>query len=178
MASTWRLRQQHAMKTSIPVNCPWGSALSCCMAPVSLLATRCQPSVEPPCTCSSSSPTWAPSNRTDQRAVKRSAIAVNRRGAQHVPVVRPPFTFGCILRPGFVFSPRARARPKAAVVDDEGVVFLAMRPVFAISPPTSRLMCQVPPPPHFVMFRTQAVGMKSLQSVEQPAELAPVRFNC
>jgi hypothetical protein len=121
MASTWRLRQQHAMKTSIPVNCPWGSALSCRVAPLSLLATHCQPSVEPPCTCSSSSPTWAPSNRTDQHAVKRSAIPVNCCGAQHIPVVRPPFTFGCILRPGFVFSPRARPGPEAAVVDDEGV---------------------------------------------------------
>ncbi len=34
MASTWRLRQQHAVKTSIPVNCPWGSARSCRVAPV------------------------------------------------------------------------------------------------------------------------------------------------
>jgi hypothetical protein len=34
MASTSRLRQQHAMKTSILVNCPWGSARSCHMAPV------------------------------------------------------------------------------------------------------------------------------------------------
>jgi hypothetical protein len=34
MASTCRLRQQRAMKTSIPVNCPWGSACSCRMAPI------------------------------------------------------------------------------------------------------------------------------------------------
>ncbi len=84
-------------------------------------AAHCRPGVEPPRTCSSSSPTWAPSNMTDQRAVKRAAIPVNRHGAQHVPVVRPPFTFGRILRLGFEFSPRARARPEAAVVDDEGV---------------------------------------------------------
>ncbi len=73
----------------------------------------------------------------------------------------PPFTFGCILWPGFEISPCACARPKAAVVDDEGVglpgelfrlstlsssfQILAMWPVAAISPPTSRLMCQVPP---------------------------------
>ncbi len=34
MASTWKLRQQRTMKTSIPVNCPWGSARSCHVAPV------------------------------------------------------------------------------------------------------------------------------------------------
>ncbi len=65
--------------------------------------------------------TWAPSNRTNQRAVKRAAIPVNRRGVQHVPVVRPPSTFGRMLRPSFELSPHARAGPKAAVVDDEGV---------------------------------------------------------
>ncbi len=45
---------------------------------------------------------------------------MNRRGAQHAPVVRPPFTFGHIVRPGFEFSPRACAGPRAAVVEDEG----------------------------------------------------------
>jgi hypothetical protein len=40
---------------------------------------------------------------------------------QHVPVVRPPFTYGHILQPGFEFSPHAHAGPEAAVVDDEGV---------------------------------------------------------
>jgi hypothetical protein len=44
--------------------------------------------------------TWAPSNRTNQRAVKRPPIPVDRRGAQHVPGMRPPSTFGRILRPG------------------------------------------------------------------------------
>ncbi len=42
------------------------------------------------------------------------------RGAQHTPVVRPPFTFGRILPPGFKFSPRARAGPRAAAVENEG----------------------------------------------------------
>jgi hypothetical protein len=28
------------------------------------------------------------------------------------------------------------------------------------------------------MLRTQAVGVKSLQAAERPADLAPVRFNC
>jgi hypothetical protein len=57
----------------------------------------------------------------DQRAVKRAAIPVNRHGVQHMPVVRPPFTFGRILRPSFEFSSRAPAGPQAAVVDDERV---------------------------------------------------------
>ncbi len=33
-----------------------------------------------------------------------------------------PSTFGHIVRPGFEFSPRARAGPRAAVVKDEGFV--------------------------------------------------------
>jgi hypothetical protein len=104
-----------------PGELPMGLSTLLLHGPRSLSAAHCQPGVEPTRMCSSSSPTWAHSNMTDQRAVKRAAILVNRRGAQYVPVVRPPFTFGRIFRPGFEFSPRARARPEAAVVDDEGV---------------------------------------------------------
>ncbi len=83
--------------------------------------------------------TWAPSNRTNQRAVKRAAIPVDRRGAQHVPGVRPPSTFSRILRPGFEFSPRARAGPEAAVVDDEvvGLPGKLFRPSRCHPPPRS-----------------------------------------
>jgi hypothetical protein len=35
----------------------------------------------------------------------------------------------------------------------------------------------VPGLPH-VILPTQVVGIKSLQAVEQPADLAPVCFNC
>jgi hypothetical protein len=52
---------------------------------------------------------------------KSSAIPVNRWGAQHTPVVRPPFTFGCNLWSGFKFSPGAHARPRAAAVGDDEV---------------------------------------------------------
>jgi hypothetical protein len=143
-----------------PSELPKGLSTLLSHGPCSLLATHCRPSVEPPHTCSSSSPTWAPSNMTNQRAVKRAAIPVNCRGAQHVPVVRPPFTVGRILRPGFEFSPRAHAGPQAAVVDDDGrsswrtiqgdtllssSQILATRPVVTISLPTSRLTCQVFP---------------------------------
>ncbi len=48
-----------AMRSSIPVNCPWGSACSCRMAPAHFWLPR--PGVEPPHTCSPSSPTQAPS---------------------------------------------------------------------------------------------------------------------
>jgi hypothetical protein len=104
-----------------PSELPMGLSTLLSRGTRSLLVANCRPSVEPPRTCSSSSPTWAPSSMTHQRAVKRAAIPVNRCGAQHIPVVRPPFIFDRILRPGFEFSPRARAGPEAAVVDDEGV---------------------------------------------------------
>jgi hypothetical protein len=94
-------------------------------------------------------------------ARRRTAIPVNRHGAQHTPVVRSPFTFGRNLRPGFETFPRARAGPRAAVVEDEGVdlpgalfrlsklgsysQILATWPMAASSPPMSRSTCQVPP---------------------------------
>jgi hypothetical protein len=128
---------------------------------------------------------------TDLRAVKRAAIPVNRRGAQHVPVVRPPFTFGRILWPSFKFSPHARAGPEAAVVDDEGSVFLAnysgRHAVVLLPDPrhaargryfSAHVQINLKGPPHVVMLRTQAVRMKTLQAAERPADLAPVRFNC
>jgi hypothetical protein len=84
-----------------------------------------------------------------------SAFPVNRHGAQHTPIVRPPFTFGFNLQPGFEISPRARAGPRAAALADEGVglsgelvsaqqaVVLLPEPchgpVDAISPSTTRL---------------------------------------
>jgi hypothetical protein len=53
---------------------------------------------------------------------------------------------------------------------------------WATSPPAQHAVvllpdpCQVPP--HVLMLRTQAVGIKSLQATERPANLAPVCFNC
>jgi hypothetical protein len=144
-----------------PGELPMGISTLLSRGPRSLSAAHCRPSVEPPRTCSSSSTTWAPSNRTNQHAVKRAAILVDHRGAQHVPVVRPPSTFGHILRPGFEFSPCARARPEAAVVDDKGVGLpgelfrlscchppprsLLRGPWSLFLCPCPDLMCQVPP---------------------------------
>jgi hypothetical protein len=166
MASTWRLRQQHAMKTSIPVNCPWGSARTCRVAPVHFRPPITGPVLSPH-VCAPLPATWAPSNRTNQRALKRAAIPVDRQGAQHVLGVRPPSTYGRILRPGLEFSPRAHAGPEAAVVDDEGVgppgelfrlsrcitpprssprgpwsLFLHPRPVYRARSPSSYCACR------------------------------------
>ncbi len=115
--------------------------------------------------------------------MKRTAIPVNHRGAQHAPVVRPLFTFGRILQPGFELSPHARAGPRAAVRDYERVCVPGelFRPACCRPPPRSsqaahgrylsaHVLINVPGPPHIVMLHTQAVGMKS-------ADLAPVRCN-
>jgi hypothetical protein len=164
MASTWQLRQQRAMKTSVPVNCPWGSARSCCVAPVHFRLPIAGQVLSLHVRAPLPVPRGPPNNRTNQRAVKRAAIPVDRRGAQHVPVVRPPSTFGRILWPGFKFSPRARAGPEVAVVDDEGVGLPGelFRPSRCRPPPRSSprgpwslflrphpdLTCQVPPLRH------------------------------
>ncbi len=135
-----------------PGELPWGSARTCRLAPLHVRAPL---------------PAHVGTQQGVQSAIKRTAILVNRHGAQHAQVVRPPFTFGRILWPGFEFSPRAQAGPRAAVVDDEGVSLpgelfrlstlsssfqiYATRPVAAISPPMSRLTCQFPPPLHHVV---------------------------
>ncbi len=74
----------------------------------------------------------------------------------------------------FEFSPSARAGPEAAVVDDEGVGLPGelIRPSCCHPPPRSSPRgpwslflgprpVNVPGPPHVVILRTQAVGMKS-----------------
>ncbi len=68
--------------------------------PCSLLVANWKPSVEPLCMCFPSSPTWDPSWRSRVQ-VERTFIPVHRRGAQNAPVMRPPFTFGHKLQPGF-----------------------------------------------------------------------------
>jgi hypothetical protein len=100
---------------------------------------------------------------------------VDCRGAQHAPVVRPPSTYGRIVRPGFEFSPRACAGPRAAAVRVEGFDLpgvlvmlstlsyssqhLATRSAAASLRPRPDQGAR--PPPHVLMLRTQAVGMRS-----------------
>jgi hypothetical protein len=124
MASTWRLRQQCAMKSSIPVNYPWGSARSCRVAPVHfrppiaspvlslhvrapLPVPRGPPAKGPVCNkevCHPGEPPWG-----------------SARSSCEAPIhFRPHFTtWG-----GFEFSSHERAGLRAAVVDDEGSAFL------------------------------------------------------
>ncbi len=52
---------------------------------------------------------------------KRTFFLVNHRGAQHAPVLWPPFTFGCKQQSGFKLPTHARVNPMAAVVGDEEV---------------------------------------------------------
>jgi hypothetical protein len=90
-----------------------------------------------------------------QHAVKEICHPSELAGAQHAPVMRPPFTFSRNSWPGFELSSRAHAGPRAAAVDPERVgllvslselsmllsssQILATRPVAAISAPMSRL---------------------------------------
>jgi hypothetical protein len=135
--STWRLRQQCAMKTSIPVNCPWGSARSCRMAPVHfqppiagpvlrlhvcapLPVPRGLPATGPACSqesCRPGEPPWG-STRSSREA---------------------PIHFWPHFAAQFRVTSCARARPKAAVVDDEGVSLPGelFRPTRCRPPPRS-----------------------------------------
>jgi hypothetical protein len=91
----------------------------------------------------------------------------------------------------FQASPRACAGPKAAAAEDEGfglpgelvraqpTVVLLPDPRHAASGKLSaHVQLDMPGSPHVFMLHMQAVRMESLQAAEQPADLAPVRFNC
>ncbi len=124
MASTWVLGWSSTCNEVIyPRELPVGLSKLLLCGPRSLSTAHWQPGVEPPRTCSPSSPMQAPSERSSM-PWSSSLVPMNRRGAQHASVVRPPFTFSRIVQPGFEFSPRARAGPRAAVVEDEGLSFL------------------------------------------------------
>ncbi len=105
MASTWvALEVARAMKSSVPVNCPWGSARSCRVAPIHFRPPIGGPvsslHVHAPLTVPRRPPAKGPAC-----SVVKAAIPVNRRGARTLQSWAPPSTFGCHLRPGF--EPRA-----------------------------------------------------------------------
>ncbi len=102
-----------------PGELPVGFSTLQSRGPCSLSTAHWRPSVEPPRTCSPSSPMQAPNKRSSVQWM-RFAFLVNCLGAQRSPVVRPPFTFGCNVRAGFEFSQHAQARPSAAALGDEG----------------------------------------------------------
>jgi hypothetical protein len=93
----------------------------------------------------------------------------------------------------FQVSPRARAGTRVAAVEDEGVghpSWGASQSTARCRPPprslshspwcylSTHVQLNMPGSPHIIIVRTQAVGMKSLQTAERPADLVPVRFNC
>ncbi len=179
------------MKSSIPVNCPWGSARSSRVAPIHYWLPIGSPvsslHVRAPLSRSHAGP-----QQRVQHAVWWAAIPVNRRGASKlqswVPRSLSASTYGPVLSfPTFTYWAQCcccrwwRGRPSWWASQSSA----CCRPPPRSSPrspwqshslPTSSLTCQVPP--HVIMLCTQAVGMKSLQAAERPADLAPVRFNC
>jgi hypothetical protein len=173
-----------------PGELPWGSACTCRVAPVHFRLPIAGPVLSPH--VHAPLPSHVGPQQQDQSACSQeSCHPGGPLWGQHVPGVRPPSTFGRILRPGYKFSPRARAGPEAAVVDDEGAGLLANcagRHAVILLPDhrhaarghyvSAHFQFNVPGPPQGVMLRTQAVRMKSLQASERPADLAPVLFNC
>ncbi len=158
-ASAWRLRQQRAMKhlsqwtahgaQHAPVAWPpltFGCPLPArCWAPTYVLLFQA---------------TWAPSNRTNQCAVKRAAISVDRRGASTSQAWGPHPLSAAFCGPVRVLSMctyrtrscccrwwrgRSPWRTNQAVMLPSSSQILATRPVVTISPSTSSLTCQVPP---------------------------------
>jgi hypothetical protein len=101
MVSTWvAVEAARTMKSSIPVNCPWGSTCSCPVAPihfwspiggaVSSLHVRVPPT----------GPCGPPAEDPACSAVE-AALPVDRRGARTLQSCGPPSTFGRYLQPGF-----------------------------------------------------------------------------
>jgi hypothetical protein len=139
--------------------------------------------------CSPSSPTRAPSRRSSGQW-DRAAILENRHGAQHAPVRRPPIHFRPLFTAQFRASPCARAGPNATAVKDEGVSFpgeldRAQHAVVLLPDPrhaargkllSAHIQLNMPDFPHIIMLHMQAVGVKSLQAAERPADLAPIRL--
>ncbi len=177
------------MKSSISVNCPWAS---CRIAPFHFRQPIWGIGVQPPRMCSPSSPTWAPS--------KRSACSGRDLPSRWTIVglsTLQPWGSHSLLTAiySLVLSSlhKHMLGPGLLILEMKGSAFLVqvsaentvvLRPLPRSSPryplqPSLWLHpdCNVPGAPH-LMLHTQAVGMKSLQAAEQPAHLAPVRFNC
>jgi hypothetical protein len=135
-------------------------------------------------------PTQAPSRGSSVQCSRGCLIGETLWGS-HAPVMRAPIHFRPLFVAQFRASPCAHAGPNTAAIKDEGVclpgklsrtqhtAILLPGPrhaAVAASPATSSL--NVPGVSHVVMLCTQAVGVRSVQAAERPADLAPVRFNC
>jgi hypothetical protein len=108
----------------------------------------------------------------------------------HAPVVRAPIHFRPLFEAWFRASPRACAGPNTAAVEDEGVglsdklsraqyaaILLPGPRHTAVAASSSTSSLNMPGVSHIVMLCTQAVRVGPVQAAEQPADLAPVRFN-
>ncbi len=172
------------MKSSIPVNCPWRSARSSCMTtvhfrpliggPVLSLHVRAPfpvprwPLAKGPACSGRDLPSWwtaVGSARFSHEApicflpqfLARFSPCAHSRGWCYMRWGGQPFWWANQCSEGCLPPPRSSSHGP-------------WPPFLHIHPD-----CNVPGPPH-VMLRTQAVGMKSLQAAEQPADLAPVRW--
>ncbi len=169
------------MKSSILVNCLWGSARSHRMDPVHfrppiygpvlslrvhapILVPRRPPAKGPVCNKENYHPgkPLCGSARSSCEAHIHSPLQFTARF--RVLSRYMCRTQGCCCR-------RGRGRPSWWTIQAQHAVVLLLpdpchAPVAAISPPTSRLTCQVP---HVVMLCTEAVRMKSLQAAERTA---------
>jgi hypothetical protein len=103
MASTWRLRQQRAMKSSIPMNYPWGSARTCHVAPVHFQPPIAGPVLSPH-VCAPLPSHVGPQQQDQSACSQESCHPGGPQWGQCVPGMRPPSTFGRILRPVRVLS--------------------------------------------------------------------------
>jgi hypothetical protein len=173
-----------------PCELPVGLNTLLSRGPRSLSVAHRRPGVESPRTCPPYRPSRAPSRRSSMQCGRGCHLGEPPWGS-HAPVAWAPIHFRLLFVARFQASPRARAGPNTAAVKDEGVglsgklsttqhaVILLPGPrhtAVAASSSTSNL--HVPGVSHVVMLCTQAVEVGPMQAAEQPADLAPVRFNC
>jgi hypothetical protein len=173
MASTWvTLEVATCNEVVCPGELPVGLSSLLSHGPRSLSAAHWRLGVEPPHMCSPSSPTRTPSRRSSLQW-GRAAILVNRHGACTLQSWGPH----SLLAVGPVSSlPSCMCWAQCCCCSELSTAqhtapssqILATQPV-VVSPQDS---------PHVVTLRTQAVGVKTLQAAEWPADLAPVCFNC
>ncbi len=157
--------------------------------PRSLLVAHWRSGVESPPMCPPYRLTRAPSRRSSVQC-SRGCHPGELSWGSHAPVVRAPIHFRLLFEAWFRASPRARAGPNTAAVEDEGVglsgklsraqyaaILLPGPRHAAVAASSSTSSLNVPGISHVVMLCTQAVRVGPVQAAERPADLAPVRFN-
>jgi hypothetical protein len=142
MASTWRVEAATCNEDIYPGELPVGLSRHLSRGPRSLSAAHCRPGVEPPRTCSSSKsrgpPAIGPISVQSRELPSRWTAVGPTRPRREAPIHFRPHSAAW-----FEFSPRARAGPEAAVVDDEGVSLPGelIRPSCCHPPPRSSPRC-------------------------------------